>query len=669
MNNKRFTGASAHGILVLSLSIVSLGGLAGNCASAQVKAAPPTTVLAPPVSVPPTKKPPLHPLPCNPCVFKAPPNTGAPSSTVAPLYRLALFENTMTKTADYNTLVQADTVASIGVLEVERPSISLGFGIWGYDVSDVTQEDMEDNPRTGVGYLVWTGLVRAEACLTSQEAAAWPGASDLGETCASQVALPSDNAVPTEWYKVAEADQTNLQLSQNVQQTASLNFNTPQIITPMRFHIEGKSPDLPAIGITMDTDPFDLIVLPEALIQLKVIPFTILYMPPGNQSKGTLTLANTYSTTQTDSITTEIDTTTKQDDWTQRELEVKGTALLVGGAFQATFDAKSSTKWDQMVGLDTAQQGSHEISTFNSYATSFAQSVGSTTNVTTPGASGPYADEPFWNDQVVVLVHPQFAFWNFNGTTKMQLLGGAGPFASARPMIAVSELDQCANATGAYPNGYKVYFEGGFDTLTADECRGLASLDPFWGNGQAASLAGRGHLLVSATPYGRPAPGTAIQDPRSLDIQEKWSSWTQTTDTTSANFKATVQDILSTSQSAGITIGAGSKTDPINLSDSITLSKGSSLTQGTTMGITYKDSTATKNQNDTSVEGSIVDNSLNLGYDPLVEIYQDEVFGTAMFRDPTAQNAAGTAATAPKKTTTMTKKNLAPTSKPPASSH
>ena len=137
-----------------------------------------------------------------------------------------------------------------------------------------------------------------------------------------------------------------------------------------------------------------------------------------------------------------------------------------------------------------------------------------------------------------------------------------------------------------------------------------------------------------------------------------------------------MQDVLSTSESAGITIGAGKKPigagkkdGPINLSDSITVSKGSSLTQGPTLGITYKTSTATKNQNDTSVEGSILDNTLTLGYDPLVEIYQDDVFGTAMFRDPNAQNAAGVPSTLQKKTAKASKKHLTPAAGPAAHNH
>src|SRR5262249_3453594 len=64
---------------------------------------------------------------------------------------------------------------------------------------------------------------------------------------------------------------------------------------------------------------------------------------------------------------------------------------------------------------------------------------------------------------------------------------------------------------------------------------------------------------------------------------------------------------------------------------SITLSAGSSLSTKTDMKVSHKDSTATLHKEDVTVEGLIGDN-VKRGYQPLVEVYQDSIFGSLMYR-------------------------------------
>jgi len=252
-----------------------------------------------------------------------------------------------------------------------------------------------------------------------------------------------------------------------------------------------------------------------------------------------------------------------------------------------------------------------------------------------PGAGGTYAKEPFWSDRVIVLLHPQLALWNFYGSTMLQLIGASGPFGAPDGYpIAVSDLDSCANATGPYAAGYSIaLFGGGTDILSAAECRSLAALDPFWGRGQSVSLTGRGQWIKGPDPYGVPVTGTA---PGTIDLKETWSNSTQYTDTATASYSSSVEEVLSTESSQGMTLsGKGSPGVDIGFSTSITLSAGSSLSTKTDMKFTYKDSTATMHKEDVTVEGLIGDNT-NRGYQPLVEVYQDSIFGSLMYRDPNA---------------------------------
>jgi hypothetical protein len=70
----------------------------------------------------------------------------------------------------------------------------------------------------------------------------------------------------------------------------------------------------------------------------------------------------------------------------------------------------------------------------------------------------------------------------------------------------------------------------------------------------------------------------------------------------------------------------------------MTFSYGSSLTKSTAMGIQYSSSTTQTNDNSLQVNGEVEDN-LNRGFQPYVEIWQDDLFDTPMYRDPSAPAA------------------------------
>ena len=70
----------------------------------------------------------------------------------------------------------------------------------------------------------------------------------------------------------------------------------------------------------------------------------------------------------------------------------------------------------------------------------------------------------------------------------------------------------------------------------------------------------------------------------------------------------------------------------------MTFSYGSSLTNSTAMGVAYSSSTTQTNDNSLQVTGDVED-SINRGFQPYVEIWQDDLFDTPIYRDPSAPAA------------------------------
>jgi hypothetical protein len=269
-----------------------------------------------------------------------------------------------------------------------------------------------------------------------------------------------------------------------------------------------------------------------------------------------------------------------------------------------------------------------------------------------PGASGTYNLAPFWRDEIFVLVHPQMAIWYFSTSQPMQLIaasaGGVASGALPQPdevPFDVGGLDACARGVAPYSNGYPfTTATGATETLSATECKALAELDPFYGNGQSANLSARAQLIKPATPYGTPPSqtGTGVDSP--VSIGTVTSNLTGIGDSNTSTYTSTVEDIVATSESQGITLGVKGPLD-LGLNNQITLKQGSSIDTSQTMTLTYKDSTAMMYRSDVTDDGSI-DDTVNRGYWPQVEIWQDSLFGSFLFRDPNAPVAPSSPTTA-----------------------
>ena len=374
-----------------------------------------------------------------------------------------------------------------------------------------------------------------------------------------------------------------------------------------------------------------VVVLPAALAQLKVLPYTIVYMPPGNASTASFTTTTTFGTTMTAGDSTALDNTTKSS----KSLDI---ATTVSGSFASSglslgADLSTDSHWDHTTSSDVGS-----VQTDTSTSTSSATTVrafGPLSNSTlVPGAKGAYGSEPFWSDEIVLLQHPQLGVWNLKGATKVQLLGARGTTAApdfAEPSL--KDLDDCQRSAAPYAGGYPLP-DG--DVLNAQECLALATLDPFYTFGQSfdPNAAGRG-VPAGGTDYGMDPAGTNQDEHQGFDHVIQWS---QTNAQASArSYDASVTDVFGTSYSAGLTLGAkGTGDSDIGFKTSVTLKAGSSNSSSVDMKISYQNSTATHVQSATAIDGSFDDHNTGLGYRPHVEVFQDLVFGSYMFQDQAA---------------------------------
>jgi hypothetical protein len=622
--------------LATTMLALAAAGRAGAQGPAAVNPCPPPSPLALCRSEPTG----VSPMPAN--------DPFAKPQRVEPLYELD-FPGSFHKASTYSSLPDGSSVVLTGtdgsqIFPVENPWLSLSFTVQPGNPPPPTATTTRD-------YL-WNYDIGVEACLYSTEVQAWGNAQDTGADC-SGLRPVSPTSTSTHWYSVGDQGEQGIEATfrkqphPSFQVTIDLKTHTPA--TTIRIH--GKASSVGswatgyAPGFNTYSDPIHVVVLPAALVQDKVLPSTILYNPPGANSQAGLALASSYTTVVTGSDNTEIDTTNTDDEWV--ELDAKtGTAKTgsqtVLNLFDAAFQLEADEKWDHATTTFTGQATIDTTAYSQGCSTTFTDGVGQSGRATVPGAAGSYANEPFWGDHVEVLVHPQFALWDFYGTMTMQLLGADG-VCGVPPLHAISvfDLNLCANPSATTPsgdpnpwvNGYPITVDEGpmgavTETLNADDCRALANLDPFYASaqGQAADLSGRATFL-HADGYGVPGPG---QPDITKMISEGWSQSVTNTHEVDKTVKATVQDIHATKGSAGLTVTAG------GLDTNVTLSAGVTTTNATTQSLVYKNATAQTITQTTTITGSL-DDRVYRGYEPQVEFWQDDIFGTPLYRDPQAQ--------------------------------
>jgi hypothetical protein len=406
-----------------------------------------------------------------------------------------------------------------------------------------------------------------------------------------------------------------------------VHWYLPYIANTLRLHLFIHSS---AGSDDQVTDPVNLMVMPAALMQLKVLPYTILYAPPGANSAASYQGSTSFGTTMIVGSTVNIDDTATETRVTQSNDNIAASALGL------SFNLSSDSSWDHTVTSGVGLATSSSTSLIRSDKLTYTLGSPAATTTTSPET---YGSEPFWNDEVVLLLHPQLAVWDFAGTADVQMLGAFGSQNAptfARPTLR--QLDTCANG-GGLADEVLAKTQPPIN-LSADECLALATLDPLYGYGQSVVPASVRAQKITEQEFGAGIGSYDIKDEQDVQLKRE--------DAKEASYSASVEDLRSSSQTIGVgltegvsdkdeCLGGGScdvKTSvDISLTGGLKNTDGNRASYNTKMDITYRQSNAITEEQAIALEGKLDDaKSMHIA-----GIYFDNTFGTWMFIDPDAE--------------------------------
>lgn len=452
-----------------------------------------------------------------------------------------------------------------------------------------------------------------------------PGKDSNPSACNPNLAAPYMNAV--------------CQLSDTLVRTYFPFTTTPYSLADM-YDWTIQHPTSPSsFSYSTALNPFQTVVQPVALAQLKVLPYTLLYMPPGNASKATFATTTSFGVSMAadsklgNNVSTTVDNKNTETIGITNNLlgAVIGAATGVSGVTIAD-SYTNATSWDKST--KTGVGNSSDVATNQSTTYQSVSSFTLSNPGLTPGASGTYASAPFWSDTFVLLIHPQVGFWQLGGIPVISLLAAAGtPAAPDFFTPTVADLDQCYRQVPPFAGGIPI--PGTTDILTQEDCHQLLQLDPFYGVGQnAPSLASNPRAIpAGGTDYGvDPSSGSELNQSMTNVISYSGS----TTVTRVGSYNAAVTDVLTSQGTGGINLGI------FGISGSDTFQSAETKTTSTDWTVTLQSSYTATAQSSTSITGSFDDrhglggSGSFLPYRPHVEVYKDTVFGSFMFQDPGA---------------------------------
>jgi hypothetical protein len=437
------------------------------------------------------------------------------------------------------------------------------------------------------------------------------------------------------------------------------------------------------------TEPFNVIVSPNAYYQIKVQPELIVYAPPGDQSTVTYTANNQYFTSYTNgNSATQTNTTTQDDDnsWSASLKMSAGYSASNAGGSGAGASASASFTEGLGGGLDTSTSNGTGVQNGSQLSGSSAETLGITYTSqananTTPGngmvcASATncstqtqvkdwWQNEPFWNDSFYLQVHPQYVYYvlgnntdrsvmyaSVNGYSKVQVLS----LWACTAGIKLYGLDQCSlsytDVSIESSGGQTGSFVGTSNTveLTPAEAQNLLALDPFYVGGQGADISvDRASIIKPNVNYGSRIGVTSANSAtvayNNTQIQSQNNNG-MTTYTSSVTNTTSATESVGGGFALSFIVGYDFADTSTDKSSTAILAQNQSV---------YTNSTATNHQTVVSISGFLNDvDNVNGGgacktcHDPLanypsVNIYLDRVFGGFMFQDTNANPAPSAA--------------------------
>lgn len=420
------------------------------------------------------------------------------------------------------------------------------------------------------------------------------------------------------------------------------------------------------------SSPFNVVISPSALIQLSVVPHTILYQPPGDQSTVSFSASTNFGTNYSLGNSTDTSNSTSDTEKTSTNFNFSLSFFLgVTNTQKGSYDRTTKEGFGTTnTSTNGGSSGMTFSGTWNAPAVasllpgSGATCASATDCSTTKNDPNIRAKEPFWYDRFILLVHPQFATWVMGSAQDRFVMYGSVPVTAN---ASVAQLDACAGGVALYGqdqcmldytddglnagSGGAIYYTGASHTieLTRNDAGQLLQLDPFYIGGQGAQLSVHRAIPVASANYG----AKIGQQPTPYTVSLNNVTQTQQGTNNQQSHTSQVTDVLGYDNSVGMT--ASVSNSGASYKTGVTLDNSDQNSFDNTIKTTFTDSTATSNQNVTqaSVTLNDVDDttqgtngpSCKSCHDPLpavpsVNIYMDRMFGSFMFQDPAAPHTA-----------------------------
>jgi hypothetical protein len=157
------------------------------------------------------------------------------------------------------------------------------------------------------------------------------------------------------------------------------------------------------------SNPYPVATAPTALAQLNVLPYTVLYYPPGNKSQPTLASGAAFQDTFTIAST--------QEQMNTASLDIKtGVSTTLGGAFTVDdvavpFKFNVDARWDTTTETVNTTTNQDQTQATNLTSSSITL-VGACATACEPPDNTWAGQNLFWNDSIIAYLNPQFAVWD-----------------------------------------------------------------------------------------------------------------------------------------------------------------------------------------------------------------------------------------------------------------
>ena len=392
---------------------------------------------------------------------------------------------------------------------------------------------------------------------------------------------------------------------------------------------------------------------PTARVQLDVIPYGIVYQPPGNESTATVTLNDQYNTNFT--LTDSSGTTNKTTSDLAGQISATLSLEVTGGGGQNWDDSttngfgttKTKTDSSQITTSFTASQG---VGPIHSLVPGSGETCPSETSCSPliPAVDA-YSNEPFWQDNFLLLIHPQFAVWEQIAGKRMTVMTAAVPVLGE---ITVADLAACATGGGipgidpctlSYTDVKTTVYQSAqvkyqskksSITLSTTEAKRLLALDPFYGVGQGAEMDPKRATTLASYPYG----AQAGDHPTTHTLSLANTAVSSDTIADTSQYTSTVTSVIGSSSSYGLSLNLGGI-----LSEAFTIGSTDKTTSELDTTLSYGDSTAISKTVSATAAGTLADadnlfGGLPSGHGPLpkkpsASVFFDRKFGGFMFVD------------------------------------